>query len=72
MSDGTMFAGDHPQSGDWATLKGRMLAPHEEPPLAGTNEGPERLNQEASGGYNWEDSLRAVDAPTRGGGTLAH
>lgn len=72
MSDGTMFAGDHGPEGDWKTLKGRMLAPHEEPPLAGTNEGDPRFNGEVTGSQGWEASLKPVDAPTRGGGAMAH
>jgi len=72
MSDG-MFAGDHPRSGEWFTLKGRMLSPHLQPVSEqDKNMGPERLNQEVSTGSNWTVFLRPVDAPTRGGGTLAH
>lgn len=56
MSEG-MFP-QHPRSGDWQTLKGRTLAPHELPyDVQDSNDGPERLNQEVSGGYNWEASL---------------
>lgn len=71
MSDGTMFAGDHGAEGDWNTLKGRMLAPHEEPALYGTNSGDPRFNGEITGPQGWEASLKPNEPLTRGGGTMA-
>lgn len=70
MSDGTMFAGSHPRSGPWETLKGRMLSPHVAAPLEGHNSGDPRFNGEVNS-YNWEMSLKAHEGMTRGGGTMA-
>lgn len=69
-ADGGGMFPQHPRSGDWETLKGSMLAPHLQMPLDGGNTGDPRFNGEVNT-QNWEASLKAVDAPTRGGGTMA-
>lgn len=71
MSDGTMFAGDHGPEGDWKNLKGKMLAPHIEPPLDGQNSGDARFNGEITGPQGWEASIKPNEPLTRGGGTMA-
>lgn len=70
MSD--MFP-QHPRSGDWETLKGKMLAPHELPyDHQDANMGPDRLNQEVSTGFGSWDKHVLVSTPlTHAGGTLA-
>jgi hypothetical protein len=69
MADG-LFPG-HPRSGDWETLEGKMLAPHIQAPRTSSNTGDARFNGEVTGPQGWEASLKPVDAPTRGGGTMA-
>lgn len=71
MSDGTMFGGVHPKSGDWETLKGSMLAPHEAAPLESTNSGDARFNGEVTGPQGWEAALKPVEPLTHGGGAMA-
>lgn len=69
---GTLFAGDHGPDGVFASLKGTTLTPPELSfDVQDHNDGPDRLNQEVSGGYNWEASLVESgqfdpDALTRG------
>lgn len=47
----------HPKTGEWETLKGRMLAPHELPyDVQDQNLGDARFNGEVNP-YNWEDTL---------------
>lgn len=52
---GTQFAGQHGPEGVWSSEKGRAL---EAPELSfydqDGNQGPDRLNQEVSGGYDWK------------------
>jgi hypothetical protein len=76
MSD-AMFAGDHGPQGDWATLKGRMLAPWElSYDEQAENLGPDRLNQEVNTN-DWVKTGPIMSGPhdpmnlTRGGGTMA-
>jgi hypothetical protein len=76
MSDGTWFAGNHGPEGDWKTLKGRMLAPHEAAPMESSNTGDPRFNGEITGPQGWEASIVQSgpfdpDSLTRGGGTMA-
>lgn len=77
MSDGTWFAGDHGPEGDWKTLKGRMLAPHELAyDVQDSNIGPDRLNQDTATS-TWVATGPVMsgtydpNALTRGGGTMA-
>ncbi len=54
---GDGFFPQHPKSGDWETLKGRMLSPHElMADMNPANEGDPRFNGEVSP-YNWEDTV---------------
>lgn len=71
MSEG-LFP-QHPRTGDWETLEGRMLAPHELPyDVQDSNFGPERLNQEVSTGLgSWDKHTIVNTGITGGGGTLA-
>ena len=56
--NGPLFAGDHGPEGVFGSLKGRALTPHELSfDVQDSNDGPDRLNQEVSGGYNWEESI---------------
>jgi hypothetical protein len=71
MSDGTMFAGDHPKVGEWETLKGRMLAPHIEMPLESHSMGDSRHIDEAPS-IDWASTTIVTTGMTRGGGTMAH
>ena len=52
---GGWFDGKHGPEGVWSSEKGQAL---EAPELSfydqDGNEGPDRLNQEVSGGYNWK------------------
>lgn len=78
MSEAGWFAGDHGPEGDWKSLKGRMLSPHELPfDEQDQNMGPERLNQEVSSGSDWTKYGPVTSGEfdpnklTRGGGTMA-
>ena len=70
MSDGSWFAGNHGPEGDWKTLKGRMLAPHEAAPLTSTASGDSRHQTDAMAG-KWDSSVIVTTGMTRGGGTMA-
>ena len=71
MSDGTWFAGNHGPEGDFKTLKGRMLAPHEMPvDVQDDNMGDPRFNGTA-GSLGWTKDTLVNTGMTRGGGTLA-
>lgn len=72
MSEG-MFP-QHPKSGDWETLKGRMLTPPELPYAdQGGNANDGRVDsQNATGVSGSWDSHVVVSTPlTHGGGTIA-
>jgi len=69
MADGTMFAGDHPRSGDWETLEGKMLAPHTAPPLMSTAQGDSRHQTDTMTGH-WDSTVIVNTGMTRGGGTM--
>lgn len=61
----------HPRSGDWETLKGKMLAPHVQmPDEQAENYGDSRLNQ-STVTTNWTTHTLVNTGMTRGGGTLA-
>jgi hypothetical protein len=68
MSEG-MFP-NHPRSGDWETLKGRMLSPHMTTPLTSTAHGDSRHQAEAKS-IGWESHIIVNTGMTRGGGTMA-
>lgn len=68
MSEG-LFP-NHPRSGDWETLKGRMLAPHIKAPITSTAHGDSRHQAEAKVHVGWESYL-VNTGMTRGGGTMA-
>jgi hypothetical protein len=70
MAD-TWFAGDHPRSGDWETLKGRTLEPHIAAPLVSTSINNQRGQTAKNWSGDWSGYLHSHDAPTRGGGTMA-
>lgn len=54
---GDGFFPQHPKSGDWETLKGRMLAPHELPyDVQDKNLGEPRFNGLVSP-YDWEATV---------------
>jgi len=55
---GALFAGDHTPDGVFNSLKGMTLIPPELSfDIQDHNDGPDRLNQEVSGGSSWEASL---------------
>lgn len=55
---GALFAGDHTPDGVFSSLKGQALTPPELSfDVQDHNDGPDRLNQEVSGGSNWENAL---------------
>lgn len=60
----------HPRSGDWETLKGRMLAPHTQMPMTSSAQGDSRHVAEAKVHVGWESYL-VTTGMTRGGGTMA-
>lgn len=68
MSEG-MFP-QHPRSGDWETLKGRMLSPHIQQPMTSTAHGDSRHQAEAAT-IGWETHILVNTGMTRGGGTMA-
>ena len=70
MAD-TWFAGDHPRSGPWETLKGGTLAPHIQQPMTSTNHMNARPQTGKNWSGDWDGYLHSHDAPTRGGGTMA-
>lgn len=60
----------HPRTGEWETLKGRTLAPHEKPvDVQDQNFGDSRLNQSTATG-NWASGVIVTTGMTRGGGTM--
>lgn len=70
--DGGMYP-QHPKTGDWNTLKGSMLAPHEEPPLLSTamdNKRPQ--SDSAMPSQSWDATEIVNTGMTGGGGTMAH
>ncbi len=69
MSDEGMFP-QHPRSGDWETLKGRMLSPHISAPLTSTAGGDSRHQTDAMAGH-WDSNVIVNTGMTRGGGTMA-
>ena len=70
MSEG-MFP-QHPRSGDWQTLKGSMLSPHEQPVLESTNHGDARFNGLVSNGVqSWDKFIKPNEPLTMGGGAMA-
>jgi len=68
--EGGLFP-QHPRSGDWATLKGSMLAPHMTTPMQSTNHGDSRLNQTVMGGPAWDSRVIVQTGMTHGGGAMA-
>ncbi|HEY6019694.1 MAG TPA: hypothetical protein VIY48_07280 [Candidatus Paceibacterota bacterium] len=68
MSEG-LFP-QHPRSGDWETLKGRMLSPHTAAPLTSTASGDSRHQTDAMAGH-WDSTVIVSTGMTRGGGTMA-
>lgn len=70
MADSSMFAGDHPRSGDWETLKGRMLSPWLQAPLYSSAMGDTRHQTDAMA-QKWDSTVVVNTGLTRGGGTMA-
>jgi len=69
MTDGSWLP-NHPKSGDWYSLKGKMLSPYEMAPLESTSHGSGPGVQPA-GGIS-PDSTITVNTPlTMGGGAMA-
>ena len=60
----------HPKTGDWCTLKGRMLAPHEEPVLMSSSMGDSRHIDEAPS-IDWASTTIVNTGMTHAGGVLA-
>lgn len=58
----------HPKSGDWETLKGRMLAPHLQMPMESTAHTAVRFAPAAT--MNW-DAYIVNTGLTPGGGKMA-
>lgn len=69
MSD--MFP-QHPRSGDWETLKGRMLAPHELGyDVEDKNLGDARFNGTVNSSGGWSRHTIVTTGMTHGGGAMA-
>lgn len=60
----------HPKTGDWETLKGRMLSPYLMMPMESTSSGDTR-HQAPAGGPGWDDQILVTTGMTRGGGAMA-
>lgn len=60
----------HPKTGDWETLKGRMLSPMLQMPMESVSEGDTR-HIDAPATLNWEDSVIVNTGLTPGGGAMA-
>lgn len=69
MSEG-LFP-QHPRSGDWETLKGRMLAPHEQAVMTSQAGGDSR-HQANPATTSWTSAIIVNTGMTGGGGTMAH
>lgn len=65
---GGMFP-QHPRSGDWETLKGRMLAPHICEPMQSTAH--TSVRSAPAGKTDWTGSILVNTGMTQGGGTMA-
>lgn len=70
MADEAGMFPQHPRSGDWETLKGRMLSPHEAAPLEAGNTGDPRFNG-TSGALGWVKDTIVTTGMTGPGGTMA-
>jgi len=68
MSEEGLFP-QHPRSGDWETLEGKMLAPHIAAPLMSTAQGDSRHQTDAMAGH-WDSNVIVNTGMTRGGGTM--
>jgi hypothetical protein len=68
MSEEGLFP-QHPRSGDWETLEGKMLAPHIAAPLMSTAKGDSRHQTDAMAGH-WDSNVIVTTGMTRGGGTM--
>lgn len=61
----------HPRSGDWETLKGKALSPHElSYDVQDQNFGDSRLNQ-TTPNDGWASHILVTTGTTGAGGTLA-
>lgn len=60
----------HPRSGDWETLKGRMLSPVVEMPMESVAEGDSR-HQDMPPTLDWSSQILVNTGMTRGGGAMA-
>lgn len=69
MSDG-MFP-NHARSGDWQTLKGRMLSPYVAMPMESVskNRGGVETGTKDAG---WDSQIMVTTGLTHGGGAMAH
>lgn len=70
-SGGGEFLPQHPKSGDWYSLKGKMMTPPELPYMTSTNHMNPRPQAQSSIDGLW-DSDTVVNTPlTHGGGAMA-
>ena len=69
-SGGTEYFPQHPDVGEWETLKGRMLPPPELPVLESTAHGDSR-HQAYAGPTDWVGDIIVNTGETRGGGAMA-
>jgi hypothetical protein len=70
MADDSGLFPQHPKVGDWNSLKGSMLAPHEEPPIYSTAMGDTRHQTDAMA-QSWDSTVVVTTGLTGGGGTMA-
>jgi len=68
MSEG-LFP-QHPRSGDWETLKGKMIEAPLQMPLTSSAHGDSRAQAPAPV-IGWESHILVNTGMTRGGGTMA-
>lgn len=61
----------HPKTGDWETLKGRMLTPPELPYMTSTNHMNPRPQAQSSIDGLWDKDIVVSTPLTGGGGAMA-
>jgi hypothetical protein len=61
----------HPKTGDWETLKGRMLTPPLQMPLESTNHMNPRPQAQSSIDGLWNEHIVVTTGETGGGGAMA-
>jgi len=60
----------HPKTGDWETLKGRMMTPYLQMPMESVADGDTR-HQDMPPTLDWSAQILVTTGMTRGGGAMA-